>query len=133
MAKYDPDEFFSAERMTANNIFAGSISADRIAYDDGRGFYDPTTDEVIKVSGKIISPYSLSYNPEHGFTTNRKPTNADRIRAMSDEDLAKFLSGIDSDMCPKWKPDSGYDCLIPNCELFITDCWLDWLRQEVEI
>lgn len=45
-------------------------------------------------------------------------TSADRIRAMSDEELAQWV-GLDS--CPK-----DAVCTLPvNCE----KCWLDWLRQ----
>lgn len=66
------------------------------------------------------------YNPR-----NSKPiTNADRIRAMSDEELAEWLSsfcacGEYEDTCPAihCKGCGGADCSVP---------WLDWLRQEVE-
>ena len=44
-------------------------------------------------------------------------TNADRIRAMTDEEMASFLSCIDT----SWKPAySRKD----------RDEWLDWLKQE---
>lgn len=50
----------------------------------------------------------------------RKPiTNADRIRAMTDEELAEYLDGVCHDL---W-------------EMFVKDpqkMWLEWLRQEVE-
>ena len=58
-------------------------------------------------------------------------TNADRIRAMADEELAEFINdvwnrllfGRDSpcmfDVC--------YTDTIQNCKR----CWLDWLKQEV--
>lgn len=54
-------------------------------------------------------------------------TNADRIRQMTDEELAEFMEPYDSG-CPRWKEN-----LIPctqrrNCR----DCWLDWLKQEAE-
>jgi hypothetical protein len=48
----------------------------------------------------------------------KKPiTNADRIRAMSDEELAEYLDGVCHDL---W-------------QMFVKDpqkMWLDWLRQE---
>lgn len=51
-------------------------------------------------------------------------TNADRIRAMSDEEMAEFLfyawnnaSWCSSKPCPEDQ----------SCE----PCWLDWLQQEV--
>lgn len=51
--------------------------------------------------------------PEH-------PTNADRIRAMSDEELAEFFHK--RPLCPKPKQ-CEYDCRI---------CWLEWLKQPAE-
>ena len=61
--------------------------------------------------------------------TNWRPiptTNADRIRAMSDEELAEFMRPWDSG-CPRWKenplPCSDWD----NCG----ECWLKWLKEEV--
>ena len=53
-------------------------------------------------------------------------TNGDRIRAMSDEELAEFMRPWDSG-CPRWKenplPCSDWD----NCG----ECWLKWLKEEV--
>lgn len=51
----------------------------------------------------------------------RKPqTNADCVRSMSDEELAKILGN--KCICP---PTS--ECV--NC----FDCWLEWLQQPAEI
>ena len=49
-------------------------------------------------------------------------TNADRIRAMPDEELAEYLLNVH--YCPT-PPicDSKKNC---------KDCWLDWLRSPVE-
>ena len=46
-------------------------------------------------------------------------TNADRIRAMTDEELAEYLDGVCHDL---W-------------QMFVKDprkMWLDWLKQEVK-
>lgn len=46
-------------------------------------------------------------------------TNADRIRSMSDEELAEYLDGVCHDL---W-------------QMFVKDprkMWLDWLKQEVK-
>ena len=50
-------------------------------------------------------------------------TNADRIRAMTDEELAKLLNKPIGDACRK-------DCDIENdrCE----DCVLEWLKERVD-
>ena len=58
-----------------------------------------------------------------------EPTKADRIRSMTDEELAKFFADYVS--C--------HDCPIPYCKVRFTmerlGCqanWLDWLKQEAE-
>lgn len=56
----------------------------------------------------------------------RKRTNADKIRAMTDEELASWISGLNQDDCPEGKEYTGKTCLGFPCEV----CWLDWLRQE---
>ena len=48
----------------------------------------------------------------------KRKTNADIIRAMTDEELAKYLDGVCHDL---W-------------QMFVKDpqkMWLDWLREEV--
>lgn len=65
-------------------------------------------------------------------------TNADRLRAMSDEELAEFY-GNDVDACPPGR-DSG-KCIdelyahgeepYPSVKQCM-ECWLDWLRQEAQ-
>lgn len=54
--------------------------------------------------------------------TNPK-NNADRIRSMSDEELARFLDNTDGD-----SPPNVERCSIEESEGY----WLDWLRQECE-
>jgi len=56
---------------------------------------------------------------------NYKPiTNADRIRSLSDEELAKKLSGRAE--CP----DKTH---MDNCTEQCEACWLDWLKSPVEV
>lgn len=51
-------------------------------------------------------------------------TNADRIRAMSDEELASEMCELTKPNCP---PKHGWKlCVESKCK----QCWLDWLRQE---
>ena len=64
------------------------------------------------------------------FVERSKPSNADRIRAMTDEELAEWLDHrvvANSVECP---PQHGHKhCLEQDgCRA----CWLDWLRQEAE-
>ena len=56
------------------------------------------------------------------YCTEFKPiTNADVIRAMSDEELAEFLS-----CC-------GCPCPSRDCHASCKDCVLDWLKQPAEV
>ena len=50
------------------------------------------------------------------YEPKKKPTNADRIRAMTDEELAAYLSKVQGD--------------IFRGEMRLTAQWLDWLKQE---
>lgn len=53
-------------------------------------------------------------------------TNGDRIRQMTDEDLAEIVQFDDCFgphyKCPGWKQDHNCDC---------KECFLMWLKQEV--
>lgn len=53
-----------------------------------------------------------------------KKTNADRIRSMTDEELAKLLDNA--------RVSCGGVMGGRNCMADCRKCWLDWLRQEVE-
>lgn len=48
-------------------------------------------------------------------------TNADKIRAMTDEELAKYMSDHNFNCPPTDCP--GYD----DC----SECWVGWLKQDV--
>jgi len=68
---------------------------------------------------KDYPPY-LNYLKER-----KKMTHADKIRTMTDEELAMFLeSKCPTEKCPNLVMVSGSD----QCYR----CWLDWLGQEVE-
>ena len=57
-----------------------------------------------------------------------KHTNADRIRAMTDEELAHFIS---EDYYVPHCPISGL-CLVEGEHEGCEECWLIWLKQECE-
>lgn len=64
----------------------------------------------------------------NGFDAFSPVTNADRIRAMSDEELAEFLWSIGS------SPLNG-NVYLNGKLIFFTgngNGWLNWLKQEVE-
>lgn len=51
-------------------------------------------------------------------------TNADRIRSMTDEELATWIAER-KETCP---PIKFYGCSFKTCG----ECWLDWLKEEAE-
>ena len=57
-------------------------------------------------------------------TRYRHPTNADKIRHMTDEELAKF---IEQASCPPTTKKIYHECTKDDC----VPCWLEWLKQEV--
>ena len=65
-----------------------------------------------------------AYNPKP-----KPQTNADRIRTMTDEELAESrmlcpYTDVEANVCAKWfTADGARDC---------ASCALDWLRQESE-
>ena len=61
----------------------------------------------------------------HCGDTDEPFTKADRIRSMTDEELAEFIaSGIPKDVCKdRCGGDEGFQC---------SECILDWLRQECD-
>ena len=72
------------------------------------------------------------YPPYLDYPKPRKPiTNADRLRAMSDEELAEFFTPFYYDgpkfYCPAQADVGEGECAAKSdCR----QCWLDWLRQE---
>lgn len=63
---------------------------------------------------------------QEGIVKEYKPprTNADRIRSMTDVELADYFSEL---FC--WPNANREACRgVTNC----MDCWLDWLREEAE-
>lgn len=76
----------------------------------------------------------ISFCNQDSGCTGRKPTNADRIRSMTDEELSELIGDY-------------IDCCICKKEIFkTTECpgsiligekncygvWLDWLKQEAK-
>ena len=57
---------------------------------------------------------------QEGKDTNA-PTNADRIRAMRDEELAELIDR-ETDSCA---PNGDCEKMSRDCKA----CWLDWLQQ----
>lgn len=60
------------------------------------------------------------------LTKRKAITNADRIRAMSDEELAEWTGKVTSGGYGMCAP-GHYDCTGKDS---CAPCWLDWLKQE---
>lgn len=74
----------------------------------------------------LTEPSFLERMELMGLYPSRTHTHADRIRSMSDEELAELFSHLG---CPYFLG-GKVDCNTENkgCKA----CWLDWLRQEAQ-
>ena len=108
----------------------------------------PAEDVVLKSGGWGLCPYDSEETckemREHGecfyegtFTRVKYDdcqyriqhiTNADRIRAMTDEQLAYFLLAVKIDYAGCAFPDHESCPAKGSCY----DCWLEWLKEEVK-
>lgn len=62
-----------------------------------------------------------------GFDPTKPRTNFDAIRAMNVEELAEWCADRNIVKCP-----TGWDSERCAAHSVCRECWLDWLRQEVE-
>ena len=85
---------------------------------------DVDKDELIKALKYDREQYERGYADGLAF---RLPivTNGDRIRNMSDEELARYFGDLS---CHKQASREVCIAHERNCEF----CWLDWLKQEAE-
>lgn len=60
----------------------------------------------------------------------KSQTNADRIRNMSDEELAEFLDIVGEDGISSQYTDVPCDCCCEKTEC--SKCWKEWLQSEAE-
>lgn len=93
---------------------------------NSRGFCSLTAcrypSNAIVVEPKVIR--GMMVNPQ----IEKPQTNADRIRAMTDEELAEWFHKIQYDV-------SDYYCGGHSCEPQLPtgkDSWLDWLKEEAK-
>lgn len=82
--------------------------------------------------GQVFDP---NYDGEHGCREFDTFTNADRIRAMSDEELAKILNAFSAYFEECNRSSSDVDCkdceLYKVCSLYEGNA-LEWLKQPAE-
>ncbi len=74
---------------------------------------------------KDYPPY-LDYPKER-----KKPSNADNIRKMSDNELAEYLSERSTAPSCTGRCHKDYE-VYGELRTFCYDCWLNWLKQEAE-
>ena len=72
----------------------------------------------------------LEYNPLTGRVTRKPDNNADRIRSMSDEELAQFIWNRDIDIVEKAAVAGQFTFTVDREKCFKNV--LDWLKEEVE-
>ena len=76
-----------------------------------------------KITGRTVD-FAVDDGVCIDFDECKPQTNADKIRSMTDEELAKFVDG--KRVCPptgECPPVCGGDCV---------DCWLEWFQQPAE-
>lgn len=90
--------------------------------------------KLAELNGSINSTCNCQHNSnsrdnEPCCRCDSRKTNADRIRNMSDEELAE------SNLCPhmvNWKRGNYDTCVHPNDKDACKKCMLDWLQSEAE-
>lgn len=73
---------------------------------------------------------SNSRDDEPCCRRDSRQTNADRIRNMSDEELAEFLDIVGEDGVSSQYTDVPCDCCCEKTEC--SKCWKEWLQSEAE-
>lgn len=90
--------------------------------------------KLAELNGSINSTCNCQHNSnsrdsEPCCRCDSRMTNADRIRNMSDKELAEF------NLCPhmvNWKKGNYDTCVHPNDKDACKKCMLDWLQSEAE-
>ena len=81
--------------------------------------------EIDEAAEAVIEKIARKLSNDILFGMNRKETNADSIRTMNDEELAKYFSYIvDCDNCPN---ELDRECCVH--EDACINKWLKWLKQ----
>ncbi len=70
----------------------------------------------------------VGMNGEREYYTRNPITNADKIRAMSDEELADWFIKIQDDVADYYDGGHAFAPELPT----LKDSWFDWLNKEAE-
>lgn len=103
---------------------------------DSKPYYELKYRQVGKKDYSIgYSSYDLKtvlgyINTFFEIAESEKQTHADKIRNMSDEELAEFLDIVGEDGISSQYADVPCDCCCEKTEC--SKCWKDWLKSEAE-
>jgi len=123
------------EQMLKHSIEANSVTLNGRKY--GKLIENLPPNMKPTVFGMAVkADYALP--DDYDFLVQYEPpqpqTNADRIRSMTDEELAEFLRPLTECVrCYAWDKEDCYD--MRPCYTGEKPCkemWLDWLKQEAE-
>lgn len=84
-------------------------------------------DSMLKYFADMLTVFAEVASIQN-YETNH--ANADRIRNMSDEELAEFLDIVGEDGISSQYADVPCDCCCEKTEC--SKCWKDWLQSEAE-
>lgn len=93
---------------------------------------------IVQLVKQIVHPYFAGEIADiliaHGMTFKTEPrTKGDRIRAMSDEELAEWIhNGVSSDACDYCEYNNGYCDGSPCRGKAEAEMITDWLKQPAE-
>lgn len=115
------------EQMLKHGIEANSVTLNWMKY--GKLIENVPPNIKPTIFGMAVkADYALP--DDYDFLVQYEPpqpqTNADRIRSMTDEELAELFTHL----CCPYSLGGKVECNIENkgCK----ECWLDWLKQEAE-
>lgn len=92
--------------------------------------YGDCTDEYVRHFYNKLAELRSGIDDVHTCNCDSRQTNADRIRNMSDEELAEFLDIVGEDGISSQYADVPCDCCCEKTEC--SKCWKDWLQSEAE-
>lgn len=124
------------ERLTDTNMVKVNSLEIIVRMIDDKPYYEVKYREVGKKEYSIgYSSYSLKtvlgfIDEYFEIVESKEQTNADRIRNMSDEELAEFLDIVGEDGISSQYADIPCDCCCEKTEC--SKCWKEWLQSEAE-
>lgn len=111
-------EMEDLQNIVADTLVSICVMADRHNID---------RDSMLKYFADMLTVFTEVASIQN-YETNH--ANADRIRNMSDEELAEFLDIVGEDGISSQYADVPCDCCCEKTEC--SKCWKDWLQSEAE-